>query len=748
MDYKGDGLAVTPTEDGASLHCVFQRLDGEATPEGLWLTSTVTNTTSDRFRVTATEIGRRSTIVGFDFEVPDFNLQLAAEGTVSVDGQKVRFVRPVLTEEYSLSMDGVRQDFIVEQAPPDTPGGELVLQLDVVGSQVEPAADGAWLVLARSGRKIAYSRLRVTDATGTELSARMEVCPAGDEAANFIPRSDTDNCLDELSLPTAAARDVKLAVVVNDADAVYPVRIDPTFSDANWVSMGDFPGTTGEVFTSVIDGSGNLYIGGVFTAAGSTVANNIAQWNGSSWLALGSGINGNPSAYVYALALSGSTLYAGGYFTTAGGTNAGCIAQWNGSSWLALGSGINGNPSASVYALALSGSNLYASGEFSSAGGTNASCIAQWNGSSWSALGSGISGVSPDGFGPVVSALAVSGSTLYVGGDFTTAGGTNANSIAEWNGSSWLALGSGMNSFVSALAVSGSTLYAGGNFSTAGDDTNASYIAEWNGSSWFALGSGISGEGSDGFGPVVNALAVLGSTLYVGGDFSSAGGSTANSIAQWKSGSWSGLGSGISGVRVNPGYGSYVSALAVSGSALYAGGFFSRAGGIGVNYIAEWNGSNWLVLSLGSGISGVGFDGNGPYVSALAASGNNLYVGGDFSMAGDATNANCVALWNGSSWLALGSGISGVGLNDESGPNVSALAVSGSTLYVGGDFSMAGGTNASCIAQWNGSNWFGGRFGDGQLCGCAGGVGQHIICGRRIQHRGWHQCQLHRGMER
>ena len=57
-DYKGDGLAVTPTGSGARLHCVFQRLDGEATPEGLWLTSTVTNTVSDRFRVTAMAVGR------------------------------------------------------------------------------------------------------------------------------------------------------------------------------------------------------------------------------------------------------------------------------------------------------------------------------------------------------------------------------------------------------------------------------------------------------------------------------------------------------------------------------------------------------------------------------------------------------------------------------------------------------------------------------------------------------------------
>ncbi|HXJ61553.1 MAG TPA: hypothetical protein VNU68_33335, partial [Verrucomicrobiae bacterium] len=39
-DYQGDGLGVIPTAAGARLRCVFQRLEGEATPEGLWLTST------------------------------------------------------------------------------------------------------------------------------------------------------------------------------------------------------------------------------------------------------------------------------------------------------------------------------------------------------------------------------------------------------------------------------------------------------------------------------------------------------------------------------------------------------------------------------------------------------------------------------------------------------------------------------------------------------------------------------------
>src|SRR5438093_1104077 len=60
-DYQGDGLGVMPTADGARLRCVFQRLEGEATREGLWLTSTVippSGTVDDRFRIVAVAVGR------------------------------------------------------------------------------------------------------------------------------------------------------------------------------------------------------------------------------------------------------------------------------------------------------------------------------------------------------------------------------------------------------------------------------------------------------------------------------------------------------------------------------------------------------------------------------------------------------------------------------------------------------------------------------------------------------------------
>jgi hypothetical protein len=135
--------------------------------------------------------------------------------------------------------------------------------------------------------------------------------------------------------------------------------------------------------------------------------------------------------------------------------------------------------------------------------------------------------------GTYVLALAVAGSDLYAGGDFTTAGGVSANGIAKWNGTTWSALGSGMNEFgtVRALAVSGTDVYAGGSFATAGG-VSANCIAQWNGSAWRALGSGMSGP-DPALGGMVIALAVAETDLYAGGWFTAAGGKLSKHIAQF-----------------------------------------------------------------------------------------------------------------------------------------------------------------------------------------------------------------------
>ncbi len=388
---------------------------------------------------------------------------------------------------------------------------------------------------------------------------------------------------------------------------------------------------------------------------------------------------GGSNSHINAIAVSGTDIYVGGQFSRAGGVVASSIAKWDGSQWSALGSGVTGGVGLpDIRAIAVSGSNVYVGGNFDYAGGTLVGNVAKWNGSAWSALGSGL-GRQTCCAAVIVTTIGVSGTDIYAGGTFTTASGVSANNIAKWNGSQWSALGGGVGGVVNAIATIGSDVYVGGGFTNVGD-VNTSNIAKWNGSEWSALGSGIpGGQGGCQVCQVI-AIAVRGSDVYVGGYFGAAGGVTAPNIAKWNGSEWSALGSGL---------GYYVLSLAVSGTDVYAGGTFTTAGGVSANQIARWNGSQWSPLS--SGVN--------DRVTALASQGGALYVGGYFSGSSE-LGLNHIAKWNGSQWSPLGF---------SSGVNTYQLTIGagGGNIYVGGSpgFTIAGRASVSNIAKWNGSEW-------------------------------------------
>jgi hypothetical protein len=136
-----------------------------------------------------------------------------------------------------------------------------------------------------------------------------------------------------------------------------------------------------------------------------------------------------------------------------------------------------------------------------------------------------------------------------------------------------------------------------------------------------------------------------------------------------------------------------VTALAIRSNLVYAGGAFTSAGAVTANHVAVWNGSTWA--ALGSGAAN-GVDGD---VRAILVDGTDVYVGGRFTTAGGLP-ASAVAKWDGSSWSALGSG-----LQHSSSPTVYGLAMSGTNLYVSGRFTTAGGVAARGIARWDGAAW-------------------------------------------
>ncbi|HKE47838.1 MAG TPA: hypothetical protein VKB52_07215, partial [Rhodanobacteraceae bacterium] len=466
-----------------------------------------------------------------------------------------------------------------------------------------------------------------------------------------------------------------------------------TNSGFSWESAFVGPGMDNVVNATIVwdDGSGPaLYVAGAFVTAGHVQVNGVARWDGTAWSALagpgGVGVGGSFSPAVNALAVYDGALYVGGNFATAGGIAANNIARWDGSNWSALGNGVD----SWIYALTVYDGTLVAGGFFTHADAIAAAHIASWNGSAWSALGVGVTGT--------VYALASHAGALVAGGSFGLAGGVSASNIASWDGSAWSALGSGTNNTVRALAEYAGTLVAGGNFTQAGG-VGASRVASWNGSTWSPLGGGVSGVMGPG-GAVVNALSVFGDTLIAGGLFIQADAVTANNVASWNGSAWSALASSN-----GPGTSGGVFALGEFDGRLVAVGTFTQVGGqpppvgggLTVNGIAQWDGIDWATIEgvAGSGVSS--------QVSAMIIYDGDLVVGGSFTQAGGA-DAWGIARWDGHAWSPL-AGSLGSGVMTAPFDFVSGLAVYHGDLYVGGQFAMAGHVPVNNVARWDGHEW-------------------------------------------
>jgi hypothetical protein len=363
---------------------------------------------------------------------------------------------------------------------------------------------------------------------------------------------------------------------------------------------------------------------------------------------------------------------------SAPGTTPGQVTAWNALPH----QGLNGI----VRVLAVFGSDLYVGGNFSATGdettATNLGNIARYDTAArtWHALPN-------QGLNGTVEALAMVGSDLYVGGRFDATGDgatlTNLGNIARYDtaAKTWHALpNQGLSSVVEALALVGSDLYVGGLFAETGDGTtltNLGRIARYDitDNTWHALPN-------EGLSNAVRVLAAVGSDLYVGGIFTRTGDfalpSYLGRIARYDttSNTWHAL--------PNQGLNNGVYALAPFGGDLYVGGYFwetgdhatlTNLGGIARYDIAA---DTWHALPS-QGVDNI--------VRALALSGSDLYVGGDFDQTGDGTtltNLGNVARYDiaASTWHALP--------NQGLDAKLWTLAVSGSDLYVGGYFHQTG----------------------------------------------------------
>jgi len=180
--------------------------------------------------------------------------------------------------------------------------------------------------------------------------------------------------------------------------------------------------------------------------------NNIAKWDGSSWSAMGSGITHTDpaeTAVVYDILIKGGVVAGGLFeFLDAGTNTAKNVARWNGTGWYRMGDGIAGHPANpanfETYVLCLESdwTDIYAGGlpkihklDYSSgflyAGGEFSEDNVKKGDEPWvyydhppPIFGNGVNGTVYD--------LVAKPGEVWVGGDFSTAGGNPSHYIGRY----------------------------------------------------------------------------------------------------------------------------------------------------------------------------------------------------------------------------------------------------------------------------------------------------------------------------
>jgi hypothetical protein len=307
--------------------------------------------------------------------------------------------------------------------------------------------------------------------------------------------------------------------------------------------------------------------------------------------------------------------------------------------------------------------------------------VAEWDGTSWSCLAGGV--------GIVARAGVVWDGKLVVVGDFWNVAQpcVGCNGVAVWDGVSWSPLGDGVNNDVLSITVWNNQVVIAGDFTQA-DGVPVARIVKWNGTVWESVGPiGV-------FDNDIRAMVEYDGELWVGGDFNNVGGNTSyDGLVKYDEDSANWVG-GNSGVDLIGGVDYSVRVLYVNPNDgnLYMGGEFpelwdgdAAAPDPNMSGIAMYDGSNWT--ALGTGLN--------EYCRAMHEYNGDIVAGGYFTTAGGVP-ANKIARWNGTTWSAMGLGFDASGIDEY----VKSATVWNGTFFAGGAYTQAEGNPMNYIAQW------------------------------------------------
>ncbi|MEO7757896.1 MAG: hypothetical protein ABIS07_15080 [Dokdonella sp.] len=333
-----------------------------------------------------------------------------------------------------------------------------------------------------------------------------------------------------------------------------------------------------------------------------------------------------------------------------------------------------------VYALAANGNTIYIGGDFGDAGGQLRSRIAAVD-----ATTGAVTAWDPNAEYYGVEALAVSGSIVLAGGLFTGVGEILTGGFARIDASTAIAASTPKvyaNAWVYSMQTQADgNVVVGGNF-TSVDGIARRYIARLHADG--TLDSGWHPDADS----AVYSLAVGSDTIYAGGNFNHLGdqlrhGIAAVDIASGVVTAWDPAGS-LS-------YSASVTTLGLSGTTLYAGGFFSQMGGASRHNLAAINTATAQATPWNP-------QPNNFFVDAIVISGSTIYIGGDFNTIGGQTRYRLAAL----------DAVTGLATawNPTANQRVLSIAVSGDTVYAGGYFSTIGGSGRQGLAALDANTGF------------------------------------------
>ena len=341
---------------------------------------------------------------------------------------------------------------------------------------------------------------------------------------------------------------------------------------------------------------------------------------------------------------------------------------------------------------------LWVGGAFTSAGGTSTNCLARWDGASWSSVGPVGIDLYPTGASCVYALHEHddgTGSAIYVGGFFPSVGGAPGPYLARYRNGALETMPTTTDRDVYDLTSFGNRLVVGGNQRSAGGIPTAC-LSVWQSGGWHAVATGAS-PGN----PAMEFCAHddgTGSRLYAVFQPGQGLASQQSPLLRWQQGAWDPV---LPAGTEAPFISSLLSADDGSGAgtSLFIGPTRSPTPGqLGLG-LSRWDGSSLSYLG-----PGWFFFNLGDLASFDEGSGVRVFACGEFQET-EAGPFHMIQRWNGSAWTPLDSDV------HVYGERADAMCVhddgTGPALYVGGSFRIRTGSvmTAAAIARWDGTSW-------------------------------------------